>query len=205
MPDFSRRVRWLPALRVSYRHSPLMGSTLSRYGEPASIRYQFGFSRCSRLAARASRSSSSPSTDATGPSQSPRQRVGMDWSRLPTRLLPVESARRAEHAATVRVGVEVEARHLRKQGLEMRRRLRRGEVLGDAEIRAAEHPDLAVAPGLSRDPLGHVVRVAGLRGGELSGAHPEGRAAAPGVDAHRHVSRAGRPGTSSRTQPRCRS
>ena len=69
----------------------------------------------------------------------------------------------------------------------MRRCLGGGEVLSDAEIGAAEHSDLAVAPGLRRDPLGHFVRVTGLLGGELSGAHPEGRAAAAGVDAHRHV------------------
>ena len=102
-------------------------------------------------------------------------------------LLPVEAARGAEHAAAVRVGVEVEARHLGKQGPEMRRRSGSGEVLGDAEIGAAEHPDLAVAPGLGRDPFRHVVRVTGLRGRELAPAYPEGCAAAAGVDAHRHV------------------
>ena len=69
--------------------------------------------------------------------------------------------------------VEVVGRQQRRDRLEMRRLRRRRRELSHGEVADAEHADIAVAPGLGRDPFDEVVKILPLLPVEQGPAPPE--------------------------------
>ncbi len=117
------------------------------------------------------------------------QHAGLDAvGEGPAGVAPAALAGCARHephdAAVVRGLVEVVVAAADEDGLEGRRALGRGQYLHRAEVGDADHADVAVAPGLGRDPLDEVVGVLAQRdaaGVVVADVLALGRAGAPQV------------------------
>ena len=94
-------------------------------------------------------------------SQSSRPKPDL-WDRLTGDDAEEEGGVKAESAVFVDVSEVVLLRRYGHEALDVRAAQRGGLGLSEAQVGDAEHPDVAVAPGLRADPLLRVVPVLGL-------------------------------------------